>query len=86
MGILKRIASMFGDGQKPAEEPRVEWKSGSIDPIMGLSMQLDWNDEFIIYLRQSGYTGSSDEDIVQQWLSVIAKQQAENLKDANAFK
>ena len=51
MGILKRIASMFGDGQKPAEEPRVEWKSGSIDPIMGLSMELDWNVECIIYLR-----------------------------------
>lgn len=86
MSFFKRIMNLFSDGKKPAEEPRVEWKSGSYDPVMGLSMELDWNDEFVMFLRQNGYTGSSDEDIVQQWLSVIAKQQAENMKDIHAFK
>lgn len=52
--------------EKP--EPLVSVVGESIDPEKGLVLTLDWNDEFIQYLRENGYYGTSDETIIQQWL------------------
>lgn len=35
--------------------------------------ELDWNEYFISRLRGEGYTGSSDEEIVDQWFSSLCK-------------
>lgn len=47
----------------------------------GLQLSLDWNDAFIEFLKAGGVTGSDDTQIVQKWLAMIAKQQAERLSE-----
>lgn len=37
------------------------------------SFELDWNDHFINELKQAGFTGDSDEDIVNRWFSKICR-------------
>jgi len=35
--------------------------------VSGFLVEMDWNDQFIEMLRVNGYTGISDEHIVEQW-------------------
>jgi hypothetical protein len=35
--------------------------------------ELDWNEYFILQLRDAGYHGSSDEEIVDAWFSELCK-------------
>lgn len=35
------------------------------------AFELDWNDAFIAFLSSHGYTGTSDEDIVNQWINGV---------------
>lgn len=37
------------------------------------SFELDWNDKFIDFLRENGYNGTNDEDIVDTWFNDIAR-------------
>jgi len=34
---------------------------------------LDWNEYFVLMLRKNGYTGASDEEIVDQWFSELCR-------------
>lgn len=35
--------------------------------------ELDWNEYFVVQLRNAGYTGASDEEIVDSWFSELCK-------------
>jgi hypothetical protein len=35
--------------------------------------ELDWNDYFVIQLREAGYKGESDEEIVDAWFSELCR-------------
>ena len=37
------------------------------------SFELDWNDKFIDFFRENGYTGKEDEDLVDTWFNDIAR-------------
>ena len=37
------------------------------------SFELDWNEKFIDFLRENGYNGKEDEDIVDTWFNDIAR-------------
>jgi len=36
--------------------------------------ELDWNEFFITYLRENGYTGGSDEEVVDGWFQDLCKE------------
>ena len=55
--------------KKNSDEPWVQVIGESVDPKQGIKIELDWNDAFVTYLRRNGYTGSSEETIVQKWLA-----------------
>lgn len=67
------------------------------DKSDGFIFELDWNDAFIIMLRDEGYNGNTDESIVEQWfedksidtyLGVLSEQMAEigeDPKDAHSI-
>lgn len=42
---------------------------------MGSSMEfeLDWNSKFVEYLRNEGYSGINDEDVVDEWFTALHK-------------
>lgn len=52
-------------------EPWVNMRSTGYDPIKGFRVELDWNDAFIQYLRDNGFVGQSEEEIVQKWVGML---------------
>jgi hypothetical protein len=40
----------------------------------GLKLELDWNDAFIEMLRESGYKGISEDQLVGKWLLQLQQQ------------
>lgn len=42
-------------------------------------MSMDWNDDFIKYLRKCGYFGESEEVIIQKYLATTAAQVKHNM-------
>lgn len=35
--------------------------------------ELDWNEYFVLQLRSAGYTGSSDEEVVDKWFNELCR-------------
>lgn len=35
--------------------------------------ELDWNEYFVVQLRGAGYTGASDEEVVDQWFQELCR-------------
>jgi hypothetical protein len=68
------------------EEYRIETKKKSNQPwveVVGdyydedekrMKISFDWNDAFIKLLKQKGYPGENEDDLVQMWLQEIANQ------------
>ena len=59
--------------------------SDHIDPQRGIELKLDWDDDFIRYLRSHGYNGASDEIVVQKWLHATSASLEERLKLESDF-
>lgn len=56
-------------------EPKVEilkFDFDPRDPRLG-SIELDWNKEFVELLTYHGYSGESEEDIVDKWLNDVCR-------------
>ena len=49
---------------KYSKEPWMQFVSGKIDPDKGVELSIDWNTAFIEQLKQNGYTGISELQIV----------------------
>lgn len=61
--------------RKKADEPWIkviDINVNSDNPRNGF-FELDWNDEFVNMLKQHGYTGNSDEEIVDQWFQSLCR-------------
>lgn len=61
---------------KSLNEPYVEVVKITIpnpkDPTAGY-FELDWNDAFVNQLREAGYSGRKDEDVVDQWFNDLCR-------------
>jgi len=57
------------------DEPWVEVKHMQVNPedVKQGYMELDWNDQFVAMLHAQGYTGESDESIVNKWFNDICR-------------
>ena len=57
------------------DEPRVEVKHMEVNPedVKAGYMELDWNDQFVAMLHAQGYTGDSDESVVNKWFNDICR-------------
>lgn len=65
----------------PKESPYVEIVGSDIDPRQGLKINLDWNDAFVDYLRQNGFKGTTDEAVVQLWLTHLYKNMIDRMSE-----
>ena len=36
-------------------------------------MELDWNDHFVKFLHENGYTGENDEAVVNKWFNDVCR-------------
>jgi hypothetical protein len=66
-------------------EPRVEIVSAGIGEDGMTRLQLDWNDEFVQHLKDNGYEGKDDEDIVNQWLNALMAQHQNPTRTTNGM-
>lgn len=66
---------------KASAEPWVEIKGIVQDPARGIKIELDWNDAFVKYLRQNGYTGADDDTVIQRYIAVLSKQVADDMAE-----
>lgn len=68
-----QLAALAERLEKEAEkvEPRCEIVMGTINDHDSVRFEMDWNDEFVDMLRDHGFTGTDDEDIVNQYLNAI---------------
>lgn len=75
-----RTKAAEDEARRNGTEPWVEIKSERIDPIKGIQIELDWNDAFIQYLKDSGLTARDDETIVQKWIAFLYQDLLEKLE------
>ena len=59
---------------KKSEEPMVKVLNLNVNPENPRNgfFELDWNDEFVNMLKQSGYQGASEEEIVDRWFQTLS--------------
>ena len=60
---------------KKSEEPMVKVLNINVNadnPRNGF-FELDWNDEFVNMLKQNGYEGASQEEIVDRWFQTLCR-------------
>jgi len=57
------------------EEPWVKVLNMNVNPENPKNgfFELDWNDEFVNMLKQNGYTGESQEEIVDRWFQSLCR-------------
>ena len=62
-------------GKKKSEEPVVKVLNLNVNPDNPKNgfFELDWNDEFVNMLKQSGYQGASQEEIVDRWFQTLCQ-------------
>ena len=58
---------------KASDEPWCEMDSKVRDTEHGSRVQMEWNDAFIVYLKQAGLQGSDDEQLIQQYLTLLLR-------------
>lgn len=57
------------ENRKNSNQPWFDIGSADFDADQGIKMQLDWNDAFIDFLKQNGYVGMTETDLVSQYLN-----------------
>ena len=45
----------------------------NMDNLRNGFLELDWNEYFVVQLRTAGYTGETDEALVDQWFSELCR-------------
>ena len=62
-------------GKKKSEGPVVKVLNLNVNPDNPKNgfFELDWNDEFVNMLKQSGYQGESQEEIVDRWFQTLCQ-------------
>ena len=60
---------------KKSEEPIVKVLNLNVNPQNPRNgfFELDWNDEFVNMLKQNGYEGGSDTEIVDRWFQTLCR-------------
>jgi|TARA_B100000214_G_scaffold345072_1_gene294693 hypothetical protein len=60
---------------KKSEEPWVKVLDMNVNPDNPRNgfFELDWNDEFVNMLKQNGYLGQTDEEIVDRWFQTLCR-------------
>jgi hypothetical protein len=60
---------------KKSEEPIVKVLNLNVNPENPRNgfFELDWNPEFVNMLKQSGYQGESEEEIVDKWFQTLCQ-------------
>jgi hypothetical protein len=67
--------------EKNSKNPWVEIVGEQIDPDKGIKIELDWNEAFVTHLKKNGYTGTTEEAIVQKWIAHLYQHLLERMRE-----
>jgi len=65
---------------KESTEPWVD-VTGWTDTDQGVKVELDWNNAFLDYLAGSGIKGVDEDKVVQQWITLLLRDMADQMDD-----
>jgi len=69
---------------KESDEPWCEMDSKVRDTDKGSRVKMDWNDAWIVYLKQAGLQGADDEQIMQQYLTLMLRDHVDKYEERYA--
>jgi hypothetical protein len=67
--------------KKASSDPYIEIISEGIDSVGRIKIEFDWNTAFILHLRNNGFEGTSEEEIIQKWFQAITLSHSDILLD-----
>ena len=72
---VKKTTKKTEQKQTKSEEPMVKVLQVNVNPENPKNgfFELDWNDEFVNMLKQNGYQGNSQEEIVDRWFQSLCR-------------
>jgi hypothetical protein len=72
---VKKTTKKTEQKQTKSEEPMVKVLQVNVNPDNPKNgfFELDWNDEFVNMLKQNGYQGNSQEEIVDRWFQSLCR-------------
>ena len=75
MKVKKTIKKTTKKKETTSEEPWVKVLNMNVNPENPRNgfFELDWNDEFVNMLKQNGYIGESEEEIVDRWFQSLCR-------------
>lgn len=73
----------YFETMKKSPDPWVEIV-GWVHTNTGVQVELEWNDAFVNYLRSNGVSGSSDEQVVQKWVTLLLRDMADQMDENNS--
>ena len=75
MKVKKTVKKTDKKTKGKSEEPWVKVLQVNVNPENPKNgfFELDWNDEFVNMLKQNGYTGASEEEIVDSWFQSLCR-------------
>ena len=78
MKVKKTTKSTLNKKARPKQksvEPMVKVLNLNVNPQNPRNgfFELDWNDEFVNMLKQHGYLGKTDEEIVDRWFQTLCR-------------
>lgn len=68
-----------------SDVPYVNILGEAFDKNGGVGLRLDWNKAFIEYLRANGFQGSSEEAIVDSWVSSLSNERITEATTKSGF-
>lgn len=66
---------------KPKNQPYISIIGDTIHPEHGIELALNWTDDFVKYLKESGYSGTTDELVIQKYLVVLYSDMIERIRE-----
>lgn len=76
---------LYATNMKESADPWVDIQGIVRDPTLGIKIKLDWNDAFIKELRDNGYTGITDDDIIHKYVALLAADMASVMEEDTKF-
>lgn len=76
-----KVISTYSETMKNSPEPWIDIRGYSQEVDGRLKIELDWNDAFIEQCKREGLSGSSDEQIIQKYLSLLTHNIDQQIQD-----
>jgi hypothetical protein len=80
MTIFDKLFSKNKKEANVVKEPYFSISCSNIDPVNGVEIEYECSDEFILYLRKSGYVGVDDETIIRNFFLKLYAEMHDKLK------